>query len=275
MGVAIILFAWVIQRFFKCYSRSLDWGVWRQYLHYMQPHALRFGGGKGWLTLLVLELPVILGVVVLVQGSSLLLGHVGVSLVELLALWFCLDIPSVAKLAAAQDGAVELSLVGVVEKVFAPIFWFFFFGVLGLVVYISVLCFSQEWQEKRPEETEEKSSEGLGEGSGKLEISTGVEGQLGRLLEQVREAMNWLPAQLLVFSVGLLQKPSAFFNIWIQGLRNRQAPYSVLGDWFKAIPTSLVAEKRVGMAGSRTGCVERSLGVWVGFFIVIRLLVLL
>jgi AmpE protein len=114
-----------------------QWAI--AYIAWMRQKFSIVAQGHPLFGVLLLVLPIVIIASLIFTVIYHLLGHVGYLIVSLVLLWYSVDITFLKKSSTPLSAALFLESY---QKLFAPLFWYFVFGPVGLVLYITVatLC---------------------------------------------------------------------------------------------------------------------------------------
>lgn len=157
--------------------------------------------GHGFFTVLLLALPMVIAVSLIFTIVYHILGHVGYLVLSLLLLWYSTDIVMLKKESAAQ-ASTDLILKSY-QKIFAPLFWYFVFGPVGLALYIIVATLREQLPDQQY-----------------FVLTHGV--------------LDWVPIRLVGLTFALAGNFGAVFKVWMkdvfQNVSDNQNQVVTFGD---------------------------------------------
>jgi len=135
MSFIVILACIAVQWFLNLGSTAYQFQWAGGYVSWMRRKFSALAQGHALFGVLLLVLPVVIAASLVFTIVYHLLGHVGYLVLSLLLLWYCIDAVILKQSSASSTSAL---FVQSYQKLFAPLFWYFVFGPVGLVLYVTV-----------------------------------------------------------------------------------------------------------------------------------------
>ncbi len=252
MALIIILIALVVQRFLKFNSIAyqIDWAP--SYFHWMSSKVKLMTTCHSLWGLVILIVPIVILAAVIFGLTHALLGWFGAGVLQLVLVWYCLDIKDIYK-AQDENTTTEAILLRAYQGVFVLLFWYGLFGPVGLVLYVTVNQLLPAMPKTLVSSTEQASRDRLG---------------LYDMFVKVQALLDWVPVRLLGLSFALVGSFAVVFKLWLQklfdGIINPQA---LVVEWGQA---ALKAESIEGVKPA-IDLVDRSLLVWLAVLFLVTL----
>lgn len=237
MALIVVLLCLALQRYLhvNSYSRRFDWVS--PYYHWLVNKVEYLSKCHGFVSLLIVVLPVVVVVSLLFAFTYHLLGVLGYTVLNLALLWYCADGRDLQKEPYENVSAQDL-FMRTYADLFAILFWYFVFGPVGLTLYVTIAWLRQH-------------IEGLSENKPEALLF---------YLVKAQGVLDWVPVRLLGLSYALVGHFGAVFKPWmaelLKGLRDEQ---SQLSDWGKAAISGSDADKK----DDAIAIIDRSLLVWL------------
>lgn len=186
MSFIVILVCFAAQWFLKVSGSSYEFHWASNYIAWMQKRFAALMQGHGTFAVLILVLPIVIAASLIFTFVYHVLGHVGYLILSLLLLWYCTDV-LILKQTSAEPVATTDLFVKSYQKIFAPLFWYFVFGPVGLVLYIVVALLRAQLPDQKY-----------------FVLTHGV--------------LDWVPIRLLGLTFALAGNFGAVFKAWIKEL---------------------------------------------------------
>ena len=135
MPFIVILACIAVQWFLNLSSAAYQFQWAGGYVSWMRRKFSALAQGHALFGVLLLVLPVVIAASLIFTIVYHLLGHVGYLVLSLVLLWYCIDATILKQSPAASTSDL---FVQSYQKLFAPLFWYFVFGPVGLVLYVTV-----------------------------------------------------------------------------------------------------------------------------------------
>lgn len=197
----VVLICLAVQWFLQFGSAGYQYCWEVQYFQWMRSRCEALTKGHALFTAILLVLPVVVIASLLFTLVYHVLGHVGYLVLSLALLWYCTDLTAFKKLPA--DATSTNLFIQSYQKLFAPLFWYFVFGPVGLVLYVSVVALRKQTSDQRY-----------------FGLFLGV--------------LDWVPARLFGLSFALVGNFGAVFKEWVktlsQGIGDNYQPIIVCGE---------------------------------------------
>jgi len=247
MALIVVLIALAVQRFLNFHSAAyqLDWAS--HYFQWMNSRVKQITAGHGLVGLAILVLPIVFVAAIIFTLAYGLLGYVGTGILQLILVWYCLDVRDLRK-EPYGDGESETLLLQSYQRIFAVLFWYCLFGPVGLVLYVSVNQLSHVIPK----------TVSAAEGEEEIQSSD----SLHAFLLKAQGVLDWAPVRLLGLSFALVGSFGAVFKLWMQKLfHGITDPQALVVEWGRA---ALKAESSEDSQTEATvDLVDRSLLVWL------------
>lgn len=228
MVFIVVLFALLIQWFVNLEGRYRYNGWFNTYYLWVQKTIkIHFS----WAKIAILVLPFVILVLLLDGMFKHFWGIAGQFIFNLLLLWYCTDYDG-ARDRAKKDNDIDHFFVFTFERVFAMVFWYALFGVLGASVYYMACILRITLKEQ----------------------SSPYE----KIAHQLRGLLDWIPLRLLGLTFALVGRFSATFAAVFK------ATFTGVGETRK----QLVEWAHLSLEEGKTSAaalalVDRSLFVWL------------
>ncbi len=182
MGFIVILVALALQYYLNFSSQPYRYDWMTPYFRWISSKMSLIETAQPIIAVATIILPLLI-LVSLVFGLVFhLLGNTGYFVLSLAWLWYALDVRSKTSSQALQHALYE---------VFSVVFWYYFFGPVGLALYVSVRALQK--------------------------TLVGLERQsLSNLLSQIEQLLIYLPVRLLGLSFALVGSFSPVMQIWLK-----------------------------------------------------------
>jgi len=261
MTLIIILIAIVVQRFmkFNSYSHQFDWAS--HYFQWMNSKVKSITTGHGLVGVAILVVPIVLIAAIVFGIAYGFFGLLGVGILQLVLVWYCLDARDIEK-EPFEKATSETILLTSYRNLFANLFWYGFFGPVGLVLYVVVGRLSPVIPKSLPAAST-SSAENEGEADqDPLEQPQKSDGSLHEYLMKIQGVLDWVPVRLLGLSFALVGHFAAVFKLWLQKLFHGVSDVqSLVVEWGQAA-LKLDTEEGSPLAPA-IHLVDRSLLVWL------------
>lgn len=227
MSFIVILACLSVQWFLSFSGAAYQFHWTGPYVQWMRHQFSKLMQGHGLFAVLVLVLPVVIVGSLLFTVVYHLLGHAGYLVLSLLLLWYCVD---VLVLKPSAESASQGLFVKSYQKIFAPLVWYFVFGPVGLVFYVTVAHLCAQLPDQRY-----------------FTLTLGV--------------LDWVPIRLLGLTFALAGNFGPVFKLWmselLKGIPENQNQVTSLGE------TALASDPDV------VGLIRRTLLIWIAIMAVI------
>lgn len=180
MSFVVIVACLAVQWFLNFNSAAYEFQWAALYYQWINKQFSALEKGHGLFAVLLLVLPPVIVVSLIFTIAYHLFGHVGYLVLSLLLLWYCLNVTILKSTTASTD----IFLKGY-QKIFAPLFWYFVFGPVGLALYVIVATL-------RVQSTNQKY----------FVLTQGV--------------LDWVPIRLTGLTFALAGNFGAVFKVWIK-----------------------------------------------------------
>lgn len=213
MALIVILICLGIQRYgkFNSYSRQLNWA--EPYFAWMTTKLEATLKGHGLLGVSILVLPPLIGVAIIFSLIDGVLGGFGYAVLSIFLLWYCLDARDIRN-DPYEDRSPENLFLTSYRNLFGAIFWFAFFGPVGLSLYIIVVKLENVIVKQQSSSPEEPKT------------------SLEEYMTKTLNILDWVPVRLLGLSYAVVGHFSSVFTSWLkklsQGLSNTSA---LVAEW--------------------------------------------
>ncbi|OGT32360.1 MAG: hypothetical protein A3C44_06860 [Gammaproteobacteria bacterium RIFCSPHIGHO2_02_FULL_39_13] len=227
MSFIVILICLSAQWFLSLSSTPYqkEWAT--HYVSWMRKQFVKLFQGHGMFAVLTLVLPIVIVVSLLFTLIYHLLGHLGYLIASLVLLWYCTDMAGLRKTAGITGLSSSEVFIQSYQKLFAPLFWYFVFGPVGLTLYVAVCALRSHSQDQKY-----------------FVLTQGV--------------LDWVPVRLMGLSFALAGNFAAVFKEWVkvlfQGITDNQEWVVTWGN------IALAAEKSESDAVALT---HRVLLIWL------------
>ena len=197
MALTALLICLFVQRWlhFDSYTRQYHW--FEYYYTWMKRHLEQTTLWAGILGVLVIIIPALLVFILFAAFIYHIVGIIGYYILTVVVLWYCLDARSLNEIMSDQLTPREL-LVTTYQRVFALIFWFLLFGVVGIVLYHLVSSLRNFLERQTQHSENEKTL---------LTAVVIVEGVL-----------DWIPLRLMGITYALVSHFALTFKFWYKNL---------------------------------------------------------
>lgn len=237
MSFLVIAACLAVQWFLKFNSAPYQQNWVLPYVGWMRKQFSKLTEGHGLFGVLILVLPMLIVASIVFTVVYHLLGHMGYSILSLALLWYCVDVSEI-KNAISTD--LSLVFSSAYQKLFAPLFWYFIFGPVGLVLYVVVhsLCV--------------------------YFVKAGSEAaELQKYFVLTRGVLDWVPARLLGISFALAGNFGAVFKEWMSKLLQGIVDFNFVAACGSAALSSQGTEEAIAL-------LQRTLLIWVVIMALIR-----
>ena len=201
MSFFVVIACFAVQWFLSLSSAQYQFDWVSKYAQWMNKQFQSLEKGHGLFTVLVMVLPVIIAASLVFTIIYHTLGHVGYSVLSLLLLWYYTDIVFLKKPTTSLTQP-ELFLKGY-QKIFAPLFWYFVFGPVGLMLYVTVVALRAQMPTQQY-----------------FALTQGV--------------LDWVPIRLVGLTFALAGNFGVVFKVWIkdvfQSISDNQNQVVAMGD---------------------------------------------
>lgn len=234
MEFIVILVVIGLQRFAKLnsYSRQYDWMT--PYYSYLKGKVIYITKGHPLVGSVIILMPVILLVAIVFALIYGLLNTVGYFIANAVLLWYFLDARDLHKEPYSQTDEQAI-FVHNYQVLFARLFWFYFFGPVGLSLYVATML--------------------LLDTLAKAESANGLSAFVTKLLA----VLDWVPIRLVGLSYALVGNFTAVFKSWLQhAWQGLQDSPRLIATWGKI---ALSADKQSEQTPA--SLVDRALLVWL------------
>jgi len=207
MSLLVILSAIVIQRYLHFCSKRYPINWVQPYYTWWRPKLEAWSMMQNMGGLLLLILPILLVASFLLTMIHALLGGFGAFVAALVLFWFCLD---VREHGVHDEKPSEQTISYRYQHVFAVIFWYFVFGPVGMVLYVTQVQLLNYLSSMNQHES----------------------AKLAHLSATVLAIMDWVPVRLTGLSFALVGHFATVFKSWYgQLLMGLRFDYSQLIGW--------------------------------------------
>lgn len=182
MSFIVILACLAAQWFLNLSSAPYQYQWAGGYIAWMRRKFSALTQGHAVFGVLLLVLPIVIAACLIFTLVYHLLGHIGYVILSLLLLWYCTDVVALKKSATPLSPQLFLESY---QKLFAPVFWYFVFGPVGLVLYVTVVT---------------------------LRAQLPMEKFFGLTLG----VLDWLPIRVVGLTFALAGNFGVVFKIWMQ-----------------------------------------------------------
>lgn len=191
MSFIVILIALALQFFLKIYSvpHQVEWVG--SYCEWMQKRFDMLSKGHGLFGVFILIAPVVIIASLLFSLAYHLLGYPGYLILSLALVWYCLDLSKLT----SNDADRDTLFVGLYRSVFACLFWYFIFGPIGLMLYVT----TWKLQEFLSQQSDNHPD-------------------LQKYMAITLAVLDWVPVRLLGLSFALVGHFGAVFKEWVGSL---------------------------------------------------------
>lgn len=202
MSFIVILACLLLQWFLQLNSVPYQYHWEETYFRWMKNRCEALTKGHALFTSVLLVLPVVIAASLLFTLVYHFLGYIGYSVLSLALLWYCVDLVAFRKIPTEVISTADL-LTQAYQKLFAPLFWYFVFGPVGLILYVSVEALHQQWIEQK-------------------------------YFIMLRGILDWVPLRLMSLSFALVGNFGAVFKEWMKtvlhGVSDNYDQMLVCGD---------------------------------------------
>lgn len=180
MSFIVILACLATQWFLNLSSAPYQLSWTGGYISWVRQKFSMLAQGHPLFSVLLLVLPVVIVASLIFTLVYHLLGHIGYLVLSLVLLWYCTDVVILKKSPVSLSTCLFLESY---QKLFAPLFWYFIFGPVGLMLYITVAA---------------------------LRVQLSMEKFVGLTLG----VLDWLPIRVVGLTFALAGNFSAVFKLW-------------------------------------------------------------
>lgn len=231
MSFFVVLACFAIQWFLGVTGAQYEWSWAGKYTQWMSKHFQSLEKGHGIFTLIIMILPIIIVASLVFTIAYHLLGHIGYLILSLLLLWYYTDIIFL-KQANTAATAAEL-LLKAYQKIFAPLFWYFVFGPIGLVLYVAVVTLRSQMNEQH-------------------------------YFMLAQSVLDWVPIRLVGLTFALAGNFGVVFKVWMQEL------FRPLSD-NNQNQVVLFGEAAISADSDATSLLHRTVFIWLVIMLLITL----
>jgi len=193
MSFIVILICLAVQWFLKFSSARYQWRWADPYCRWMGTRITALAIGHGLFSVILLVVPIILVASIVFTLVYHIFGHVGYLMLSLALLWYCVDVRRFLE----SSNAAQLFLVAY-QFIFAFLFWYFIFGPVGLILYVTVNILRLHFAALSAEDAMRKTV-------------------LPDFI-RVQHLLDWVPVRLLGLTFALAGHFSSVFNRWMSEL---------------------------------------------------------
>ena len=186
MSLIVVLICLAVQWFLQFSSANYQFCWEKKYFQWMRSRCDALTKGHALFTALLLVLPVVIIASFLFSLVYHLFGHVGYCVLSLALLWYCVDLTPFKQLPTHSASPTHL-FIQAYQKLFAPLFWYFVFGPIGLVLYVLVVALHQQASDQR-------------------------------YFALFLNVLDWVPTRLVGLSFALVGNFSVVFREWMKTL---------------------------------------------------------
>ena len=208
--------------------RQLPWA--EKYLAWTRKHFLSLTHEHGLFSFLLLVLPILIIASLIFTLTYHLFGLSGYLILSFILLWYFVDITDLKSNAKSLSNRELFQKT--YEKIFVLLFWYFFFGPMGLILYVTVTALHAQLSDQKY-----------------FVLALGV--------------LDWLPIRLMGLSYALAGNFSVAFKEWtrmlFEGVSGHQNQVTVFGELALSSDTDALS------------LIRRVLLIWLFFMALIKL----
>lgn len=194
MSFIIILVALSLQYFLKLYSASYQVNWIGPYFQWITARFEILTKGHGLFGVFIFVAPILVAVSLIFTFVYHFLGYAGYMVMSLALVWYCLDVKFLQEKESASISIDKLFLSSY-QTCFAILFWYFVFGPIGLVLYVTVAGLYAQLQPLSHDHP-----------------------NLLKYAYLSLAVLDWVPVRLLGLSFGLMGHFGAVFQTWLFAL---------------------------------------------------------
>src|SRR3990167_6832869 len=237
MSFLVIIFCLAIQWLSNISGVQYQWRWESKYYSWVQKHFLSLTRGHDFFTLLILILPIVVVACLLFTIVYHTTGQIGYRILSLALLWYCMDVVYLRIIPTGSEDALFLKSY---QTIFAILFWYFVFGPVGLVLYVSMsgLCVC---------------------------LRTQASASTATYFEKALGVLDWVPIRILGLTFALAGNFGAFFKPWLTLL-----PKGISTD-----QKSVVELGRAALTGESSGSLKQVVALIIRVLVVWLVIIML
>lgn len=181
MALIVILISIGFQRFFQLNSHPYQMAGIGQYFKWMINKIEPIAKGRAWMGVALILLPLLLIVSIFNALIYTLFGVAGYFVINALLFWYCIDSRDLKKQPYHSTASGDLFMF-TYQYLFAIIFWYVFFGPVGLTLYFSIISLRHYL----------------------ISVSENSYPQILQLIIKIQGVLDWIPLRLLGLTYALV-----------------------------------------------------------------------